>query len=181
MAPALNSTSYVILGMLARCPMSGYDIKNFNDKSTRHFWAISYGQIYPELKNLADAGLIEPDETTEGPRPRTAYRLTPLGREALTDWVSDPRVRPQEVRDEMLLRLFFADVLPIEERRTLLESMVRRHRELARGLLDHEPMAAAAGPSMQLATLRFGIAFHNFCAEHFEALARSNYSEEDRQ
>ena len=43
----LNPTSYVILGMLGMRPMCGYEIKAFVDKSTRFFWAASYGQIYP--------------------------------------------------------------------------------------------------------------------------------------
>ena len=33
--------------------MSGYEIKALVDKSTRFFWAASYGQIYPELQRLA--------------------------------------------------------------------------------------------------------------------------------
>jgi DNA-binding PadR family transcriptional regulator len=41
----LSATAYVILGMLAWRPMSGYDVKAIVDKSTRHFWAASYGQI----------------------------------------------------------------------------------------------------------------------------------------
>ena len=52
-------TAYVILGMLAWRPMSGYDIKATVDRSTRLFWAASYGQIYPELRRLAEAGLVE--------------------------------------------------------------------------------------------------------------------------
>ena len=42
----------VILGLLAVRPLSGYDIKAIVDRSTRFFWAASYGQIYPELRRL---------------------------------------------------------------------------------------------------------------------------------
>jgi hypothetical protein len=44
-APDLTPTGRVILGMLALGKTTGYDIKQFVDKSTRHFWAASYGQI----------------------------------------------------------------------------------------------------------------------------------------
>ncbi len=57
--PELNPTGRVILGMLAQGQRTGYDIKQFVDKSTRHFWAASYGQIYPELKRLEDQGLVQ--------------------------------------------------------------------------------------------------------------------------
>ena len=55
----LTPTGTVILGFLSGEEMSGYDIKTRVDESTRFFWAASYGQIYPELKRLAGAGLIE--------------------------------------------------------------------------------------------------------------------------
>jgi DNA-binding PadR family transcriptional regulator len=106
----LNPTAYVILGMLSWRPMSGYDIKSLADNSTRFFWAISYGQIYPELRRLSEAGLVEADEA-EGGRRRTAYRLTPKGRKALRGWLAEP---PEtfETRDEGLLKLFFASAHP---------------------------------------------------------------------
>ncbi|HEY1421381.1 MAG TPA: PadR family transcriptional regulator, partial [Candidatus Dormibacteraeota bacterium] len=60
----LTPTSYVLLGMLANGPQSGYDIKQLADISTRHFWAISYGQIYPELKRLVKAGLVKAEDAS---------------------------------------------------------------------------------------------------------------------
>ena len=62
----LSPTARVILGMLGFEPMSGYEIKNFVDHSTRFFWAASYGQIYPELRRLAEAGLIEGEAQSPG-------------------------------------------------------------------------------------------------------------------
>ena len=76
----LSPTAYVILGMLGWGPMSGYEIKSLVDKSTRFFWAASYGQIYPELRRLAAAGLIEGKAEPAG-RPQ-AKRLPAHGRRA---------------------------------------------------------------------------------------------------
>ena len=170
MATELSTSAYVLMGMLSQSPMSGYDIKQFADVSTRHFWAISYGQIYPELRNLLDLGLIEARPAASGARQRTVYSLTPLGHEELIDWLSITQVRPVEVRDEMLLRLFFADILEAEKRVELLRAMVRRHLDTLQNLKDHEPFAAAGGPGLKLETLRFGIDFHRFCADHFNRL-----------
>src|SRR5437762_2611047 len=104
----LSSTGYVILGFLGRRPMSGYEIKSLVDKSTRFFWTASYGQIYPELRRLAEAGLIEGEARPQGGRRRTVYRLTAAGHRELRDWLADdPHVL--ELRDEALLKLFFAD------------------------------------------------------------------------
>ena len=79
----LGPTAYVVLGMLRREPRSGYEIKQAVDRSTRFFWAASYGQIYPELAKLAEAGLVEGDEQPTGGRKRTVYRLTDAGRAEL--------------------------------------------------------------------------------------------------
>jgi DNA-binding PadR family transcriptional regulator len=107
----LSPTAFVILGMLAWRPMSGYDVKSIVDNSTRFFWAASYGQIYPELRRLAEAGLVEGEAEKGSGRRRTAYRITAAGRDALRDWLAQ---EPQtfEQRDEGLLKLFFASAAP---------------------------------------------------------------------
>src|SRR5918996_4715616 len=107
----LNPTAYVILGMLRHEPRSGYEIKSIVDRSTRFFWAASYGQIYPELRKLADAGLIEGKSKPSGGRKRTEYTLTPAGRKELRRWLEiEPEVF--EMRDEGLLKLFFSGAAP---------------------------------------------------------------------
>jgi DNA-binding PadR family transcriptional regulator len=168
MLSPLSSTSYVILGMLSLRPMSGYDIKQVADMSVRHFWAISYGQIYPELKNLVDAGLVSSQDTSVGSRQRTVYQLTSSGREALADWAGMTQEQPVEIRDEMLLRLFFSDSLTPDERGSLLNNMAGRHDRLAEQL-RHKPDVAKAGCRGDV--LAFGIAFHEFCADWFTKLA----------
>src|SRR5919197_4867217 len=109
----LPSTAYVILGLLRKEPRSGYEIKAAVDHSTRFFWAASYGQIYPELKRLAELGLVEGASEDQGRRRRTVYRLTAAGRRQLVRWLELP-AETLELRDEGLLKLFFADALPPE-------------------------------------------------------------------
>src|SRR5436305_13054960 len=87
-APDLTPTGRVILGMIAFGKTTGYDIKQLVDKSTRHFWAASYGQIYPELKRLEDQGLVRGRPEPTGGRARTVYELTSAGEAALRDWLA---------------------------------------------------------------------------------------------
>ncbi len=88
----LSPTAHVILGMLGWRPMSGYEIKSIVDKSTRFFWAASYGQIYPELRRLAGAGLIEGDADPQG-----AESATSIGspKPDATSFVAGWRVSPR--------------------------------------------------------------------------------------
>jgi PadR family transcriptional regulator, regulatory protein AphA len=131
-----TSVTWALLGLLARRPMTGYDLKRAVDRTIRHFWAASYGQIYPELKRLEEAGWISGAD--DGARGRRLYRVTPAGEHALADWLHDPETRV-ELRDESLLRLFFADVLPVEDGLELLRGRragYERMLELLRALDD---------------------------------------------
>lgn len=123
----LSPTAYVILGMVSREARSGYEIKALVDKSVRFFWAASYGQIYPELKKLAEAGLVEGADAPTGDRKRTVYTITTDGKEALKAWLREPP-ETLEMREEGLLKLFFSGVLEREEAVQTLRTM-RRQRE----------------------------------------------------
>jgi DNA-binding PadR family transcriptional regulator len=118
--------------LLALGPRSGYDIKRVVDKSIRHFWAASYGQIYPELRRLEAAGWIEGRDGSRGARSRRVYSITDEGSSRLRGWLYGTETRI-ELRDESLLRLFFADTLPQEEALGLL----RGRREGYRGMLAY--------------------------------------------
>src|SRR5512132_2480997 len=105
----LNATGKVILGMLAARPRSGYEIKQLVDSSARFFWGASYGQIYPELRRLEEAGLVASTDEPRGQVPRRVYRITRRGKRAVREWLLDNETA-FELRDEGLLRLFFRDL-----------------------------------------------------------------------
>src|SRR5881409_2062150 len=108
----LTPTGRVILGMITLNRRTGYEIKQFVDKTTRHFWAASYGQIYPELKRLEDQGLITGSPDPSGGRARTVFELTAAGRDVLHGWLATEDLLASELRDEGMLKLFFSDSLP---------------------------------------------------------------------
>jgi len=107
MARRSSSGQEVLLGLLTVEPMSGYDLGQSIRASIGFFWNESYGQIYPNLKKLAAAGLVAAKtERQKGKPDRQVYSITPSGREHLKKWLA---VEPQsEVpRNELLLKLFF--------------------------------------------------------------------------
>ena len=112
---SLSPTARVILGLLAWRPRTGYEIKQVTDQSTRFFWGASYGQIYPELRRLESAGLVESREEPRGRVPRRIFSLTRAGQRALDEWLEAPE-ESYEVRDEGLLKLFFGDLMSEEQR-----------------------------------------------------------------
>src|SRR5918912_858425 len=121
-AVELSPTGRVILGMIALGRRTGYDIKAFIDKTARHFWAASYGQLYPELKRLEDQGLVRGRSEPSGGRARTVYDLTDAGTAVLKRWLEADDEPSYELRDEGMLKLFFSDSLP-ERRMHIVRAM----------------------------------------------------------
>lgn len=163
----LSNTAYVILGMLGLGAQTGYDVKGIVDRSTRFFWAASYGQIYPELRRLEDAGLVEGTSSPTGGRKRREYRLTTAGRAELVRWLGSPADMP-ELRDENLLKLFFADALPLEEALEQLRMRRSGHEEFL-GLLREIDARPGEDPPFVDLVLRYGVAYAEFNVAWCEA------------
>ena len=166
----LSSTAYVILGMLGWRPMTGYEIKSMVDRSTRFFWAASYGQIYPELRRLAERGLIEGEKVPRGRRRRNVYRLTPDGRRELRVWLRrEPEVF--ELRDEGLLKLFFAEAAGPEAATEALDAKRRTHERTAARLVEIEATKPPQGYAALV--LRYGIECNEWMAGWCERTRRA--------
>jgi PadR family transcriptional regulator AphA len=173
-----TSVTWVILGLLALGPYSGYEIKQAVDRSTRFFWAASYGQIYPELQRLERDGLVAGESAPTGARRRRVFTITQAGRDALRDWLHGESTTI-EYRDESLLRLFFADVLPREEALGLLAARAAGHRAYAE-LLRQIDARPGRDPDFVDLVLRWGIEFNDWgaewCERHLRRLRRAQAS-----
>ena len=165
----LSPTAYVILGMIRKEPRSGYEIKGLVDDTTRFFWAASYGQIYPELKRLSEAGLVVGADAPTGGRRRTVYEITADGEEELVAWLREP---PEtfEMREEGLLKLFFADALPRGEAVEILREMREHRLAVAARLHKMEPEALEKEDPFPLMVLRGGIEFTEWFADWCERM-----------
>ncbi|WP_062382787.1 PadR family transcriptional regulator [Demequina iriomotensis] len=81
-----------ILGILREQPLHGYQIRKRLGAELGPFRALSYGSLYPGLRRMVDAGLIEAsgeEPTGASPassrRARIAYSLTDAGRTRLSE------------------------------------------------------------------------------------------------
>ncbi|MBJ7457715.1 MAG: PadR family transcriptional regulator [Thermoleophilaceae bacterium] len=157
----LSNTACVILGLLQKQPMSGYDIKGHVDISTRFFFPSSYSQIYPELKRLEAEKLVAGTELANGRRPRTEYAITPAGQAAFNSWIQEPGAG-LEIRDEGLLKFFFAGGL---DRDLLLEKLAAIRAERAIQLRQIKAVGEDVpeiADELQLATLDFGVGLYEY-------------------
>ena len=175
----LSSTGRVILGLIAGQPRSGYDIKAMVDKSTRFFWAASYGQIYPELKRLAERGLIEGSDESQGGRQRTVYSITDAGRETLGAWLASGE-QAHELRDEALLKLFFSGQASRDDLVSVVETKREEHLDALERFKEIEPLAASSDDFGPLMVLRYGMAYNEFAADWCERALTELNDRKDR-
>jgi DNA-binding PadR family transcriptional regulator len=175
----LTPTGRVVLGLIAFGLRTGYEIKAFVDKTTRYFWAASYGQIYPELKRLEEQGLIKGRSEPSGGRARTVYELTEAGEAALKDWLASDEEDLYELRDEGMLKLFFSDSLP--ERRIEIVRAIRERSERKLAQLRSIEPHASQGPKGSYLTLQMGIGMTEWMVEWCQATERQLATETEKE
>jgi PadR family transcriptional regulator, regulatory protein AphA len=170
-----NRTDFAVLGFLSRQAMTAYEIKTRLERGPTHnFWRESFGQLYPALKRMEDAGLVRgEDDPTEGGRRRRVYEITDAGMAAFVSWLGESPA-PEPVRQELLLKLYFGETCGpavcaelVRETQAESESLLESYEAIDEMLLtkyrDHVEM-----PYWRM-TLRFGItrcgAMRDWCKE----------------
>lgn len=94
-----------LLGLLARGPQHGYQLKVRIDRELAPFWRLDYAQLYRALRRAAAQGAakVRTEPSAQGPT-RKRYTLTGAGRRQFAAWLHSP-VKDLE---EILVRLRLA-------------------------------------------------------------------------
>jgi PadR family transcriptional regulator AphA len=106
--PALTTTSYAILSLLAVKAWSTYELTQQMDRSVGRIWPRATSKLYDEPKKLVAHGLAKAEDQRVGRRPRTVYSITVKGRRALAVWLQSPGAGPV-LEFEQLLKVTFAE------------------------------------------------------------------------
>jgi DNA-binding PadR family transcriptional regulator len=155
-------TKFALLGWLATCPSTGYDLKKAIERSTDFFWSESYGQIYPELEDMRERGLATVSvEPSRAGYERKVYSISNEGMAELKNWLNSPTDEDQ-LRSEFLLKLFFGAYGDMAAVRKMIEERVKAQEqaagelnEITKSLETHH----AGSPHLPywLATARYGV------------------------
>jgi len=96
---------YHLLGLLARQPRHGYELKAAFEELMGGTWKLNIGQVYSTLGRLERDGLVESELVPQAARlDKRVYRLTKKGRQEVTNWVFAP-AKVQPLKDEFLHKL----------------------------------------------------------------------------
>lgn len=143
-----------VLGLLHDAPMHGYELRKRLNSMLGAFRAFSCGTLYPTLRRMLRAGLIEeepaePAARGRGLRTRRVYRLTGAGKQRFDELVGE--CGPAACDDGAFgVHVAFFSRTPAEIRMRILEARRRRVEERREGLrsvldaghrLDHYTLA----------------------------------------
>lgn len=138
-----------LLGLLARGPQHGYQLKARVDRELAPFWRIDFAQLYRTLHRAAAGGEanVRLEASAHGPA-RKRYALTSIGRRRFEAWLHEPATELGEI----LVRLRLAHgagawsaALQARLREALAAEQARcaRQREQARAGTDPSELALA--------------------------------------
>jgi DNA-binding PadR family transcriptional regulator len=157
MSQALTPLAGALLGLLNEEPRSGYDLRRVFALTPMGHFSDSPGAIYPALRRLRAAGLVESTVDASAPlRPREVYHVTPAGLAALRAWATAPPTRDDIIAgvEIVVLRFVLAhSSAGVAASRRLLEQL---ERELVAYAAEIREFYRAAAPGMHAAA-RLGL------------------------
>lgn len=129
----LSPTSYLVLALVGRDGAGPHDIAGMLRRSGRLYWHAAESKYYSEPKRLHRLGYLSATKEPGKTHPRTHYRLTAQGLEALRAYLAQPAPYPR-MQSEPALRLLAADLTDaagtVESLRGLLAEIDAMEREL---------------------------------------------------
>ncbi len=159
--------------MLSLGSASTYALRQRIASSVGFFWQESFGQLFPTLAALEKEGLVNGRSVREGKRRRRDYEITAAGRAVLRAWLREPPA-PQPERNEMLLKVFFANPSDVGALRSFVgntDAAARADLDELRGIETSLKENYRADPRLPywLLTVRYGIlgseALRQWCKE----------------
>ncbi len=135
----------------------------FEEGPFAHFYDAGYGSIYPALARLLDDGFVDVTEEHQAGKPdRKVYALTPMGLERFKCALAEP-AKPDRIRSEAVLRLFFADFMEPGDIRRVYDDYLSHFETMAAHMRDLDPKGIAPGRRFARG---MGLRFYEAMADH---------------
>ena len=152
------SLKYGLLGLLVEEPLHGYEVKNRFEAMLGGTWEVNIGQVYTTLQRLERDGLVRP-AGERGDRGKLLYEVSDAGRKALHEWLAQPESGPQELREDIYVKLLLAARVANGNLGPLLSRQKRAYLQRLRDLNQLEARAKKEGRT-DLARLVRGALLH---------------------
>jgi PadR family transcriptional regulator, regulatory protein AphA len=170
--PELSDVEVALLGLLSIRPMTGYEIRQSYARGLAPWWETPRTQIYPKLRELKRRGLVQDELVVQDGKPnKRIYTIESAGSDALVSWLQRDITWP-DMQHQMMMRLFFGNLLPLPVFRQLLTGYRQRMTTLVDSLrAAHTRFSAAlTGP------YRTSVFFELLSLEHLIKMAELEMS-----
>jgi len=154
----LTLISYTVLILVGESGAGPHDLVRMMEDG-RVYHAAAPSQYYAEPKRLERLGLLTSTKEPGRTRPRTVYRLTAAGREAVRAWLAEPTPVPR-LTGEAHLRMSGADLGDEHDVRTSLLAMRPEIEELRASLAAGKERAASIPHRAKYLVLSHRLAEH---------------------
>jgi DNA-binding PadR family transcriptional regulator len=126
------SLRFALLALLIDGGATGYELAKRFDRSVANFWHALPQQLYAELTRMEQDGLVDGEVVVQKTRPnKRVFSMTDDGRRTLEAWFDEP-VRAPGIKDELLVRIYAADLVEPAVVIAMVEScLVRLEEKLA--------------------------------------------------
>lgn len=104
------SVRHALLALLSEGPKYGLQLRQEFEERTGEVWPLNVGQVYTTLQRLERDGLVESDDTEDGPQ--KGFRITADGQDELDAWLRTPPDLSLPPRDELVIKILVAWRLP---------------------------------------------------------------------
>nr|WP_088328000.1 PadR family transcriptional regulator [Bacillus cereus] len=116
----------VVLGVLMKKKMSGYDIKLVFEDVFSHFFDGSFGMIYPTLRQLEKEGKIKKEIVAQEDKPnKKLYSITEEGVKEFHQYL-ETNVEKDILCSDFLMRMYFGEYKNLLEIRKWIEEEIER-------------------------------------------------------
>jgi DNA-binding PadR family transcriptional regulator len=176
---ALTMLRHALLGLLARQPRHGYELKNALEGALGGNWEINFGQIYKTLGRLERDGLVTSAADAQDGRGKKTYALTDAGRAELETWLERPIEKSRQLKDEFFVKLVVRHLAGYGD---TLMTIANQRQAYLEHLRDLAVLADEAGDDPFVSLLIEGAILHlqadlrwlDLCDERLETLENSS-------
>jgi DNA-binding PadR family transcriptional regulator len=124
----MQIVKYGLLGLLAKEPKHGYELKAEFEELLGGSWPLNIGQVYSTLGRCERDGLVSSEVVTQDVLPdRRVYSITQAGRDELASFLGEPGEPPLRIRDELFLKVLLASRLHGHDPMRLITRQRQRH------------------------------------------------------
>jgi DNA-binding PadR family transcriptional regulator len=106
------SVRHALLALLSEGPKYGLRLREEFEAGTGEVWPLNIGQVYTTLQRLERDGLVESDDDDERDSPQKRFRITADGSRELADWLRTPPDMSSPPRDELVIKVLVALLVP---------------------------------------------------------------------